>query len=145
MAGAVAGLLAALGGVTVINPINITDIGDVEFDPTNPSASIQIDRAGTITVSGNTTTAGAAWCSPSGGTPGDTKWVRLTVTAGTNPNGGSTVSVWHQLSSNIGWVWSRSTLGTTSATVTIEIAAESDGTPVLATKTGIVVTVTKDI
>lgn len=63
-------------------------------------------------------------------------WVRLTVTAGTSPDTG-TVSSWLSLNgTSQEWAWIRTTVGTTNATVTLEIASDSGGTTIVGTKTG---------
>lgn len=125
------------GAGFIVNPVDVTSVGD---DVVSPSASAQIgfDNAGAILQAGNTTVAGALW--GQGITPAN-YWARLTVTAGSAPTSGSATSTWLQLNSSRSWTWTRASLGTTSATITLEIASDSGGTTIVASKTGIPVSV----
>ena len=69
-------------------------------------------------------------------------WVRLTVTAGTDPNGTDSLlkDTWYRLNASRKFQWERSTSGTTTATVTLEISSDSGGSTIVGTKTGLVVT-----
>ena len=71
-------------------------------------------------------------------------WVRMTVTAGSDPNspGSLLKDTWYQLSANRQFGWVRSSAGTTTATVTFEIATDSGGSNIVGTKSGLVATLT---
>jgi hypothetical protein len=65
-------------------------------------------------------------------------WARLTVTAGTSPDSGSAVGSWVSIAgTSAGWTWTRSVAGTTTATVTVELATDSGGSDIVVTQTGI--------
>lgn len=133
-----------LAAANVANPIDITDLIDLEIDPTDASCSLQLNTDGTMSSTGNFSTVGPNWYLPTSTGVGANYWVRMTVTAGSNPTVG-TVGSWLQLSSNRAWTWTRTTTGVLSATVTVELATDSGGANIIATKTGIVVSAEVDV
>ena len=71
----------------------------------------------------------------------DTIWVRLTVTAGTSPTSGDAVGSWVSISgTTANWVWTRSSSGTTTATVKLELSTDSGGSTIVVTQSGIAIT-----
>lgn len=109
------------------------------------SAALLLYADGTMGATGSDSALDAAfWRTPTEAGAGAGYWVRLTVTAGAAPSSGSSTGAWVSLASTVSWQWSRSTVGSTTATVTLEIASDSAGTTVLASRSGITVTVTKE-
>lgn len=115
--------------------------GGVEF------TSLSVNQDGSVTSvksAAGSWTAGplaGTWFNPSGGTPGNSFWVRVTVTAG-GFTGGSASGAWLALSTDQSWTLQANSSGTVSATATIEIAADAAGASIIATITGIVVSAT---
>ena len=136
------GVIAALAGVGLrpINPIPITDLTDLQADPLDASAAVTFATDGTFGFTGDFTTVGPNWFDPTTTGVGSSYWVRCTVTAGTGPTSGTTGS-WLQLSSSRSWQWDRTTVGTTTATVTWEIATDAAGANIIASVTGVAVSV----
>jgi hypothetical protein len=128
----------------VLNPLDITALGDTELSPTNPTAQVALNSDGTQSLQGNTSSGGTAWYT---GAPitsiGDNYWSKLTLNSGSSPNSG-TVGVAEQLSSTRQWTWSRSTVGTTTANCTLQIATDSGMSNVVGAAT-FNVNVTKDV
>ena len=84
------------------------------------------------------------WYGPTTAGVGNNYWVRLTVTDGSAPTAGLSdpVGTWNQITVAVRWYWSRGTAGTTTATVTLELATDNAGSNIVATKTGITVSCT---
>lgn len=76
-------------------------------------------------------------------TPGADTWIRATLLSGTSPNGGNSLNTWHQVTGAMGvtraWAWTRTAVGdgagTTTGSLTVEIATDSGGSNVVATGT----------
>lgn len=128
-------------GVTALAfSIPVTQVQDNEFDPSDAYAGFTFYNDGTAAVQGNDALINSPpdWITPSGGTPGNSYWIRVSVTAGSNPNFSNPgVGSWLAMSSTRTWTWSRTTVGSNTATVTIEIASDSGGSNVVASRTGI--------
>lgn len=109
------------------------------------SAALLLYADGTMAATGlGSALDAAAWLTPTDAGAGAGYWVRLTVTAGAAPSSGSGAGAWVSLGSTVSWQWSRSTIGSTTATVTLEIATDAAGATVVATRSGIPVTVTRE-
>jgi hypothetical protein len=82
----------------------------------------------------------APWYLPQAGAPIGI-WVKATVTAGTGWSTGSIA--WQSIDgTTVSWVWTRASVGTTTATVKLEFATDSGGANIVATQTGLAVSVT---
>lgn len=129
--GAIAIPVTSLGAAT-------TGIGD--------SAGVTFNSDGSLSASGNTSvTTGSSWNTPNATGVGAYYWIRVTLNSGTAPTTGTTGS-WLALSSQRTFSWLRNASGTTTANITIEIASDSGGTVIAATKTlGISVAITNGI
>lgn len=136
-------LLAAIGGGVVTGPQNGTVWAEATIG--NPAiAQIAFGADGSITwtptpTDGGSTPGDSQWYEPVTTGIGALFWVRFTATAGTlNTN---TASTFTSLSSAQSCSKSGST-GTSSATVTIDIATDSGGSNIVYTMAGVVLTYT---
>lgn len=76
------------------------------------------------------------WFSPSGGTPGNSYWIKFHKNSGTDPNlVNPGLDVWLALSSAREWTLQRAPIGVLSYNATISISSDSSGSPVLSTGT----------
>ena len=133
-------MMGSGGVLEPIDPIDVAEIGDnVSFGVT-ASAGLTWGEDGSITTDGNTTSAGARWLTQIFPGAGTDYHVKMTVTAGTSPGTG-TVGSWLACTSDRTWTWTRVIIGTTSATVTIEISEDAGATTLLS-KAGILVDLT---
>jgi len=126
------GIMCALaGGARTVNLEGII-VGDVEFAPTTASASLQINRDGTITKTGNGSSGDSEWHTPSGGTPGDDYFVSLTLDSGDTWSSGAAASgVGIALTADRAWSWSATSGVTKEASATLRIARDSGMTEVV--------------
>lgn len=135
-------------GVTaVLFNIPVLGVYDTETDPADAYAGFTFYADGTAAVEGNDATIDSPpnWHTPSGGTPGNSYWIRVSVTAGSNPNFSNPgVGSWLAMSSTRAWTWRQTTVGSNTATVTIEISSDSGGSTVVASKTGIAISAIVD-
>lgn len=132
-------------GITVTFPV--LSAVDGRVDPTDSFAGVKLRADGTIDKRENTNSAYnqshySDWYTPNGG-DGSGYWVRATVTAGTTPSG--TVGSWVALTSDQAWGISRTTVGTTTSTFTLEIATDSGGSNIIFTRTGNYLEVAVDV
>lgn len=101
--------------------------------PTNSTATLQANADGTITgavsTTGSTTGLPDIYVRPLA--LGAGMYVRLTVSSGLSPTGGSAVGSWVALSGDPSWSLTRSTVGVASATWLLEFALTSGGTPIV--------------
>lgn len=127
----------------VIDPVPLTDVGDEQTFPVPgaAAASFTLVNDGTLSKTGNTSTCGPNWFSPTLGGVGSSFWVRVTKTAGTNNTTGAALGVWLSLSAGQSWGWAKSGLGSISATITVDIATDALGANIVATQAGIPVLV----
>lgn len=132
-------------GTGVVSPVPVTTVSDTAVDPGDAIATMTFNSNGTITLSGNLSAGGSNWRDPTQTGVGSSFWIRATKTAGTTHNIGATLDTWHSASGAVAFGWSQTTTGTKSATYTIEIATDSAGTNIVATKTGINIFVEVDI
>ncbi len=110
---------------TVTNP---TPGGSAEVTTAGGTASAQlhVNRAGDIDAVVGTDTS---WGSPTGGTPGDTKYVLFTQVSGSGPTAGSTaLGVWTALTSNRPIYMARTGVGTRTGVISVSIANDASGT-----------------
>lgn len=130
-------------GSAPVNPLPTIVLGDTTTATAIAALSTRND--GTLTVTGSDSVLGAAnWFAPTETGIGSAYWARVTVTAGTGPTSGAGAGAWVSISGNPFWQWLRGTVGTTTATITLEIASDSAGTTVVASRSGITVSVTKE-
>lgn len=99
----------------------------------------------TVSDDGGSTASNYDWYSPPAPGVGTGYYVRLTVNSGTSPNGTPTspAATWLALSSERIFRWERSTVGTLNANITLEIATDSGGVSVVASVSGVAITLTK--
>lgn len=71
------------------------------------------------------------WYTPTGGTPGNSYWIRATLDSGSTPTG--TFGSWTQMSSTQTWSAAAFNPGTFDCVFTIEIASDSGGSTIVAT------------
>ena len=134
-----------------VNPLNINSFGAGQM-AAPLTASLTINGGKTGAYPGKMTFGGSggsssdpstpqAWYFPVEGAP-ESLWAKVTVTAGASPTQGD-VGEWINIDGvsiiSYSWLWTRNTSGTTTATITIELSA--DGSTVIASKTGVDVTV----
>lgn len=71
---------------------------------------------------------------PDGSPPTGTYWIRFTVYSGDTPDSGDAMTTWHTLASvDRTFGYNRSTTGTESGIIKVEIATDSGGTNIVAT------------
>jgi hypothetical protein len=90
-----------------------------------------LNSNGTITTTGNTSSAGSNWYTPTTGGIGSSYWAMLTVNSGTAPTSGTAGSVLF-LNGGETWTWTRSTNGTTTANCTLTIYSDAGGVTAVA-------------
>lgn len=119
----------AAGGATVV----ATWAGDLNDVVTGGTATATITVGTSGTLSGTHYTGQSEWFSPSGGTPGNSYYVKFTKT-GNAWNAGLTEGTVYALTSNRSLTWSAT--GTAkSATLTVSIYRDSGGTDLAGTGT----------
>ena len=64
-----------------INPLGLQIPSDVQSGAPS-SASVTYNTNGTITRTGNNGSGPSAWYNPTGGTPGNSYWIKFTLTSG---------------------------------------------------------------
>jgi len=127
---------------SVTNPIPSIVLLDNVLSGTTAVALMTFHNDGTVTVvdnGGGSTTAGN-WYSPTTPGIGASYAVRITQLTGALADTGAPPGTWTAMTTNQTWGWTRSVLGTTSATVKIDIAAVGALGTVLATEASIPVT-----
>ena len=129
-------------GAPVVSLDQAASVTDDGFG-SNADARIRIGADGVISgyaANGVGYTIQGNWVVPT--TPyGNDYWVRCTVTAGALTTG--TTGSWIDTATGPEWRCARTTAGTNTATITLEIASDAAGTTIVATKAGIVLTATK--
>lgn len=126
----------------VENPITLQNFGQT-------GVSAPGTATGAFTPLGNGTfTAGDAvpqtgnWYLPTTANIGVNYWMRVTKTLGDNNTSGSALASWIRLDSPPSWTWQVSPgPGSLSATITVEIATDAGGVNIVASKSGITVSV----
>lgn len=123
-----------------ISLASILDIDGAAFPPTAAFAEYRFQTDGTITYGNNSTFSGSMgnWASPTTTGIGSSYWVRFTETAsdGDSTVIGSARGVWIQMSSARIFGLEKTTGGLAYRVYTIQIATDSGGSNIVATKTG---------
>jgi len=113
--------------------------------PAPSSAALLLYADGTMGATGSDSALDAPnWLTPVEAGVGAGYWARLTVTSGTAPSSGSGAGAWVSLAATVYWEWARSTVGSTTAVVKLEIATDAAGATVVASRSSIPVTVTRE-
>lgn len=128
-------------GPFALNPIPLVLISDIKTNPAPASCEIVVDTDGDLSASGNASSFSTLWYSQQLASAGAAHWVRLTVTAGASPDAGAATGSWLSLSSQRTWTWIQVAVGNKTATVTLELATDSAGAAVVATKSGLSISV----
>lgn len=128
---------AARPSVSTAGPVGAwgVTLSDVQTTPTSATGTVQLNTSGTIT--GTNESGDTAWYLPTGGTPGNSYWVKFTKNSGDAWNAGLTAGTVYALSSARALTWSVSG-GLKSANVTASIYSDSGGTNLVGTGTIIV-------
>lgn len=131
-------LMGASSG-DVVNPIPLTSVGSDDLFPVPGTtlASFTFGVDGLLTMAGNDSFGGPEWFHPARSGVGVGYWIRVTKTAGVNNTSGQALSTWINITGSMFWTWSQTGMGSKSATLTVELATDSLGTNIVATKTGI--------
>jgi len=102
------------------------------------SCSIQFDRAGTVTTSGNGAPGTLNWATPGSSSIGDSYWVRFTKTSESGNPASGTFNSWLQINTGRFVLLTESNdPGASSVALTIDIASDSAGVSIVSTRTGI--------
>lgn len=133
----------------VIDPIGMPSVTNSPGGGGTTTWRLTFSTVGQITFTssdsgGANTAVNTEWYIPNTTAIGSSYWVRMTVTAGTSPSPG-TVGSWTQISTNQEWDWVRTTVGTTTATLTLDLASDSGGATIVGTKTGIALSLEKNL
>lgn len=125
---------------SAVQPVNLPDLSTSDSKVlATAAASCTLNTDGTCTNTPSTSPTN--WYTPTTGSIGTGYWVRATATSGSLSSG--TTGSWLQLNSARTWVRDNAgTEGTLSATLTLEIATDSGGVNIVATRTGIVLSAT---
>ena len=132
---------------TAVHPFPITSVGDtmdVNLISTNDTSGFGLYSDGVIGLfpyGVDTHTTSAVWVTPAIAGVGSSFWAKVTLASGTAPNSG-TVGSWISLSTDPEWLWwlaSASVVASISAVINVEISTSVTGTPVVASRFGIVV------
>lgn len=109
----------------IVNPMSCGDIEEaVVFDPGTAVALLTVRRNGSVDLGNG---ADGNWYAPNNATIGDSHYVLFTHLGGTAPNGGVATGVWHQLNADRTISLSRSTGGSSLASMRVQIAASAGG------------------
>jgi hypothetical protein len=101
--------------------------GHTAISPSNAFAAYELQADGDIqTYHGGTNGDSGDWITPKSASGASSYEVRATLLSGTTPAG--TLGSWLALSVARSWSLSRSTIGTTTCDLTVEIRRASDGT-----------------
>lgn len=111
-----------------------------QTDPTNATAGWVFNTNGNMQRwTGNPASLAAwepatdEWSDPSKTGIGSEYWIRFTSYSGTSPTGGSSLNVWHALSTERSVLWERTVIGFITGIAKVEISSDSSGTPIVAT------------
>jgi len=135
---------------TAVHPFPITSVGD-----TMDANLVQGDAAGFALSSGgqislyplgvDTHTTSSVWVTPAVAGVGSAFWARVTVVSGTAPDiPGNSAGVWHSLSTDRSWWWvlpDSSVVTSIAAVINVEISTDSGGSTIVASRSGIAVSV----
>lgn len=122
------------------SPVRVPDLSTSDSKVASTAiASFTLNTNGSCANSPST--APGNWYSPTTTSIGDNYWVRATVTSGSLSSG--TVDSWLQLNTFRAWTRQNGGIdGTLSATITLEIASDSGGSTIVASRSGIVLSAT---
>lgn len=109
-------------------------VQDIEIDPTDATVSVTLGTDGSANYVGTLGTTNFSWFDPNRTGVGSEYWCRLTVNSGSTPSGSATGSIL-ALSTLRSWSLTRTTIGTTTANVTLQIFSDAGGANVVATRT----------
>lgn len=125
--------------VEVVQPLPGGTVQSTTITPSDASATLNFNRAGTVTSSraGAGSTVSHDWHLNPTATVGDGFWVRATLAAGTTPTSG-TIGSWTQLSATSTWNNTRTITGNKTSTLTIELATDSGGANIVTSGTYII-------
>jgi hypothetical protein len=121
MSGIALALFGASTGVPV-NPLLGGTFSAVSSTPADATATLSFNENGTVSGTG----VGHNWFT-GGGTPGATKYIRATVSAGVTPSTGTVGSI-VSLAGGRTWTNTQTIVGSRSSTLLIEIFADAAGT-----------------
>lgn len=131
MSGSLMMLLA--GGGIRIAAFGGTLWGTDASAPYSATATLTLNSDGTNTRSATpsvtSNTVGAAWAASPYAGIGSAVWVRCTVTSGALSSG--TTGTWLSLSAGQSWDVTRTSLGTSTAVITLDFALDSGGTTII--------------
>jgi hypothetical protein len=136
----------------IVNPLPLDSSYTITGDSEIGFSRLQIIFARNGELQDNVTYEGVQyfgngqWYVPLTTTIGDSYWVRMTLNSGTDPGKDNpyssvddfgTSGTWYALSDTNAhtWRWVQSTVGTTTANVTFDIASDSGGSNIVASKT----------
>jgi hypothetical protein len=110
------------------------------FSPSDPSASLNFGSNGTTSISGSGSLISSAipnWATPTTVGIGSSYWIRFTLssTFGGGTDSGDAVGIWHSLSSARFRGVSRTSLGSSTRTFTVQIASDAAGSTIVSTGT----------
>lgn len=114
----------------LVNPPFVGGISDIAVDPADASVSMAYASDGSGTITNSFGPSSFNWFFPNQVGAGNNYWIRLTVNSGATPTGSST-GVWLALTSTRTWTLSRTTVGITSADVTVAFATDASGTNIV--------------
>lgn len=122
------------------SPVHVPDLSTSDSRVASTAiASFTLNTDGSCANSPST--APGNWYSPTTTSIGDNYWARVTVTSGSLFSG--TVDSWLQLNTSRTWTRQNTGIdGTLSATITLEIASDSGGSTIVASRSGIVLSAT---
>lgn len=122
------------------SPVHVPDLSTSDSRVASTAiASFTLNTNGVCTNSPST--APGNWYSPTTTSIGDSYWARVTVTSGSLSSG--TTGSWVQLNTFRDWTRNNAGIeGTLSATLTLEIATDSGGSNIVASRSGIVLSAT---
>lgn len=108
--------------------LTATSVGHTASSPANAFCAFELQSDGDIQrYFGASNGDVGDWITPISAAGGGAAYeCRATLLSGTSPSG--TLNTWLSLTSDRSWSLSRSTIGTTTCTLTIEIRRASDGT-----------------
>lgn len=110
----------------VANPLATLAVRDVK-PFISASASVTFGSAGTITFTGNQSSAATAWITPTGAGVGADYWVRFTLSSGSPWDAGLTSGALNSLASSRALVWSASASTSKTAVVSVQIYSDAAG------------------
>lgn len=122
------------------SPVSVPDLSTSDSQVASPAiASFTLNTNGSCANSPST--APGNWYSPTTTSIGNNYWARVTVTSGLLSSG--TVNSWLQLNTSRTWTLQNDGFdGTLSATIKLEIASDSGGSTIVASRSGIVLSAT---